>query len=378
MSNQKKTKNNSFQADLMTVSNKQLKDYIAILNKLPGFKDLTAAEIFLLGYCANKHEGKITIKELAEKIIRSNKLSNAKVFNESQKNIVEYLLFEGMFEGIDPILDKFSQPVLKSAEKVKKTQKNLSSSSEELLEIGKRSKAEDSVAMRGSPLKEIMEEDNTEEIKESINDGIKELPRKKFKSEDYVEEDKVNEEKTIELIKKLQEEDKEMVKKQRELREREEEDKVQCQICIDTILPEQYYPLEPCGHLLHKNCIKKYLEIQIDSNNLPLVCPILECKLPIDPEFLRSLLDNEKYKKFDQFSFQNFIEGNLDEYSCCPTPNCSYVFVWLASEDSNEFTCPKCRGRYCLNCRCVFHQKMTCKEYIISNTHTVTFKRKVG
>jgi hypothetical protein len=366
----------------MTIYNNQLHDYIAILNEIPGFNELTAAEIFLLGYCVNKCEGKATVKDLAEKIIRTNRLFKAKLLNENKKNMVEYFLFKGMYEGVNPILDAFSQSELNPVERIEKAKQNSLPPPEGLIDkslgICKRFKAEDSAAVIGSPLEKLIKDEYTEEIKESLDDGIKELSLKKFKSGDYIEEEKVNEQKSIEYIKKLQEEDEALLRKQRELKEKEEADKVQCAICMDMILPEQYNPLEPCGHLLHTDCIKRYLEVQIDSNNLPLVCPILECKIPVDPEFTRLLIDDEKFKKFDQFSFQNFIEGNSDEYSCCPTPNCSYVFVWLASEDSNDFTCPKCKGRYCLNCRCIFHKGMTCKEYTISNTHTVTFRLNIG
>jgi hypothetical protein len=66
---------------------------------------------------------------------------------------------------------------------------------------------------------------------------------------------------------------------------------------------------------------------------------------------------------------KHLFETNNDQYSCCPTANCEYVF-FFDSKDPSDFLCPICKNRYCLSCHSAYHDKMTCKEYQITNTHT--------
>jgi len=63
------------------------------------------------------------------------------------------------------------------------------------------------------------------------------------------------------------------------------------------------------------------------------------------------------------------VERNPEIYSCCPTPNCDFMFEFDKT-DGTDFKCPSCKKKYCLVCRVPFHEKMTCKEYQITNTET--------
>lgn len=372
-----------------------------ILETIPGFTELTQAEIFLLGYCFNECQGKVALAEMALKVVKCHNLFKEKLIDEAQKDIIENLLFDGSYEEVDAILTLL-KPASKEEQKgsagkspLLPSEDLISNFASGVLRPSKREKPEDNAIVIDSSPHDFDHENGSAEIDKNPNNAVSHAS-KKFKSEfmppaskvNYLEEEKgevqsslfhdTQDKVTMDYIKKLQEEDEEILRKQREQREREEIDMVQCAICMETIMPAQYNPVEPCGHLLHSECVKKYLEVQIDTNVFPLTCPLPECKDDIDPEFIKHILDSEKFKKFDQYSFKNFIEGNADEYSCCPTPDCSYVFVWLPTEDSNVFACPKCEGSYCLNCRCVFHNGMTCKEYAISNNHTVIIEKAVG
>eukprot|EP00826_Nyctotherus_ovalis_P036217 TRINITY_DN3196_c0_g1_i7.p1 TRINITY_DN3196_c0_g1~~TRINITY_DN3196_c0_g1_i7.p1 ORF type:complete len:417 (+),score=50.06 TRINITY_DN3196_c0_g1_i7:196-1446(+) len=374
---------------------------VSTLSTLPDFTELTSAEVFLLGYCFNECKRKMSLAEIALKVLKCHNLFKDKLIDKAQKNMVEHLLFDGLYEDADAILSSFMEFVPVSRGELNGDARKdplllpedlINNFASGLLRANKRQRPEENAILIDSSPNSFDHENGDAGMNRNPYNVI-DPTSKKFKSGfmppaskvNYMEEDKSEAQScfsrdsldkiTMDYIRKLQEEDEEILKKRREQREKEETDKVQCAICMETILPEQYNPLEPCGHLLHSECAKRYLEVQIDANVFPLICPIPECRDDIDPEFIKHILDSEKFKKFDQFLLKNFIEGNADEYSCCPTPDCSYAFVWLPTEDSNVFTCPKCKGCYCLNCRCVFHTGMTCKEYAVSNNHTVIVEK---
>ena len=92
---------------------------------------------------------------------------------------------------------------------------------------------------------------------------------------------------------------------------------------------------------------------------------------------IKDFLNPETQQKWEEYTFKAAVETNPEDYSFCPTPDCSYVFVWQAGQDTNEFMCPVCAKRYCLNCRCEFHTGQTCKEYQISAKNTVRSRYEV-
>ena len=51
-----------------------------------------------------------------------------------------------------------------------------------------------------------------------------------------------------------------------------------CQICLSDIQMQELHCLDGCSHIFHKECLQMYLETSIDSNKIPLICPIVECK----------------------------------------------------------------------------------------------------
>ena len=153
-----------------------------------------------------------------------------------------------------------------------------------------------------------------------------------------------------------EEEEKERVK----ARDRENV-KLDCQICYDTIKAEEYLPLEGCGHMFHPACIHEYLEGEITSRRFPLLCPFGNCKVEIREIDLQERLTPEMYQKYEEYCFKSYVERNNAELSCCPTPDCNFVFIW--TQEDPHFECPVCKKHYCLRCRCEWHKDMTCEQY---------------
>ncbi len=374
----------------MSAPRNKLQDYVFTLKKIPDFDKLSIEELFLLGYSVGKHEGRTPVGTLASQLIRSHTLFQQGLLTHVQKSMVEYLIFEGTYEGIDGILEAFSashaaaRPQSAVPLRVEPAEK-----AESHVEIERTEASAKPIAPPPVPAKKS--HDSLPSTQELFNELAP--PSKRTKPEGKEESEKVvvipsvapavveeekkaigevqDDEKSLELIKKLQEEEKKELEEVRRKRDSENLDKAECKICMDRIEPTEYNPLEPCGHLFHMKCLRKYVETQMDARTFPILCPLPECKSDIDTTYIKELLEEDTFKLFDQYSFKSFVEGKTDEYSCCPTPDCSYVFVWLSKEDSNDFTCPKCKKRYCLNCKCLFHKGMTCKEYEVNNKHTV-------
>jgi len=382
----------------------KLQEYHSIFAKIPDFIKLTPQELFLLGYSIGKHEGKFPPQIVAEQLIKSHNLAEQNLLKSLQKDMIEYLLFEGTYEGIDAILDAFSKPNSQSKPKnslIKKPNSPVpisdpkkpsdsfkpqklarppdTSQDEILAELEKTAKRSKMIIDSNDSQKDIefIEIDKNKTSPKSslkIDNLDKKYPedekQEKIDPTQVIISSSLEEKLNMELIKKLEEEDKKQVELSRKLKEDENLEKAVCMICFDKIDPTQYNPLEPCGHLFHAPCFKAYVDNKISSREFPIFCPILECKAEIDGSFIKEIIESSEFEKFDQYSFKFLVERNSEEYSCCPTPDCSYVFVWVAKEDSNDFTCPKCKKRYCLNCRVAYHTGMTCKEYEINNKHT--------
>lgn len=140
------------------------------------------------------------------------------------------------------------------------------------------------------------------------------------------------------------------------------EEDVLCKICLEAIPADEYLPLESCGDLFHPICINTYLKTQTDNRQFPLLCPLPECKVEISMIDISERLTPEDFAKFEEYSFNHFVQRNLDDMTCCPTPNCRYVFSNFG--DVVQFLCPVCSQEYCLSCKCVYHHGKSCEEFI--------------
>jgi len=220
-------------------------------------------------------------------------------------------------------------------------------------------------------------QENLQKLGKRPNEDLKINPQKREKyDEDEKEPFKLEKKdsmdpETKKLIEKLQEEDKQEVEKRR----KSEED-FSCPICLEPILPKEFFPLDSCEHMMHAACLGQHIKIQLEQRNFPIICPMDKCKKELNVYIIKELLDKSDFIKFEEYTFKSTTEKHPDEFSCCPTPDCPYVFVYIQGEDSARFDCPKCKKRYCLNCKVPFHEGMNCKEYEITNTHSVFYKIK--
>lgn len=136
----------------------------------------------------------------------------------------------------------------------------------------------------------------------------------------------------------------------------------QCPMCLDDVEVDFISVLSQCSHEYCRDCLIHYVTDKITSKSFPINCPLPECKKEIIVYDLEVLLDAKMMAKYDEFAFSNTIEANPETYSCCPTADCGYVFMYEKG-DSSDFHCAKCRKRYCLTCRADYHTGSTCEQF---------------
>eukprot|EP01017_Pseudomicrothorax_dubius_P042732 TRINITY_DN7017_c0_g1_i11.p1 TRINITY_DN7017_c0_g1~~TRINITY_DN7017_c0_g1_i11.p1 ORF type:complete len:163 (+),score=22.59 TRINITY_DN7017_c0_g1_i11:184-672(+) len=73
-------------------------------------------------------------------------------------------------------------------------------------------------------------------------------------------------------------------------------------------------------------------------------------------------------QRYNDLSLKHYVDLHSDEYSWCPTADCTYAFVMDEEEAKKGFECPLCSKVYCMVCRVEFHKGQSCREYQISHS----------
>lgn len=105
----------------------------------------------------------------------------------------------------------------------------------------------------------------------------------------------------------------------------------------------EFFQSLTCGHEFCRDCLHDYLTLKISEKAIPIPCPesiffnsvlfhsnLLDgCKSSVSESDLHLLIEPKLMEKYENFMLSNFIETNANDFSCCPTPNCPYVFFFL-------------------------------------------------
>jgi hypothetical protein len=134
----------------------------------------------------------------------------------------------------------------------------------------------------------------------------------------------------------------------------------ECSLCLEE-LDFEFFQSLLCGHEFCRECLSDYLNLKISEKAIPIPCPFNGCTANVSESDLHLLIEPKLMEKYEKFMLSNFIETNANDFSCCPTPNCPYLFYYEPGDF--DFKCPKCQKRYCLNCKVDYHVNSTCKMY---------------
>ena len=64
----------------------------------------------------------------------------------------------------------------------------------------------------------------------------------------------------------------------RQALEEEELKEFTCKICLETLADNEVIPLTGCEHVFHGECIKQFIQSQVDDSKFPIICPEIKCK----------------------------------------------------------------------------------------------------
>jgi len=107
--------------------------------------------------------------------------------------------------------------------------------------------------------------------------------------------------------------------------------------------------LTSCSEIFHKECLIGYVKMEIEQKKFPLCCPQVNCKKEILPETLHELGDADLLAEFEKKSTEHALEISPDARNC-PTPDCTYKFIYDEDNDSPHLFCQICHKEYCLKC----------------------------
>jgi hypothetical protein len=158
----------------------------------------------------------------------------------------------------------------------------------------------------------------------------------------------------------------EEINKMKAVREKEkiEAERTKCDICLEQLYGEDFWPLTVCGHTFHIKCLGMHFHSKIQERQFPLKCPAVRCGQDAQQVDIHEVLDTEDIRKYEDFYFKKFVEERSNEYSWCPTAGCEYVFIYDHHNPMGaNFLCPLCLQNYCLDCRVQYHTGKSCGEY---------------
>uniref|UniRef100_A0A0E0GBK6 RBR-type E3 ubiquitin transferase n=1 Tax=Oryza nivara TaxID=4536 RepID=A0A0E0GBK6_ORYNI len=126
-----------------------------------------------------------------------------------------------------------------------------------------------------------------------------------------------------------------------------------CGICLSEDVGRNFIKL-PCHHSFCLKCVESHCKIHVKEGNLTqLACPDTNCRNPLPPSVLKSLLRDDGYAQWESFALQKLLDAMPDLVYC---PRCSAACL----EVDNDAQCPGCFFTFCTLCKRRRHVGDTC------------------
>jgi len=135
----------------------------------------------------------------------------------------------------------------------------------------------------------------------------------------------------------------------------------QCPICMDTL--DSAAMLE-CTHLFCRECLEQFAKSEIDQGKVDILCPLTECKTPLQHTEIRELVGALAFERLDRRAVDDAVLAEAHLYRCA-TADCTFIAEWNGYAISGEprFRCPRCDVERCLLCGVSpYHDHATCQE----------------
>ncbi|ESQ55394.1 hypothetical protein EUTSA_v10024888mg [Eutrema salsugineum] len=145
-----------------------------------------------------------------------------------------------------------------------------------------------------------------------------------------------------------------------------------CSICCEDRQSEMMLTLK-CTHKFCSHCMKTYVEGKVESSEVPIRCPQVQCKHYLSATECKSFLPVASFISFEEANVRSKNSSKI----YCPYPNCSFLLDPLEclsagsassssqSENSCCVECPVCERFVCVDCGVPWHASMSCEEFQI-------------
>ncbi|KAM1917338.1 hypothetical protein ACFX13_036951 [Malus domestica] len=143
-----------------------------------------------------------------------------------------------------------------------------------------------------------------------------------------------------------------------------------CSICCDD-KPSPMMITMKCSHKFCTHCMRTIVDGKVQSSQVPIRCPQLQCMYYISTAECKSFLPLTSYESLEK----SLAEANIlhSDRVYCPFPNCSTLLGPLeclsarasssSQSDNSCVECPVCQRFICVDCGVPWHSSMSCEEF---------------
>lgn len=143
-----------------------------------------------------------------------------------------------------------------------------------------------------------------------------------------------------------------------------------CRICETEKPPRDEVVVQPCEHVVCKECLKDYLVVVIGERQTNISCPYFRCQSVLIDEVISAAVTPEAYRKLVRFREAAELERN-PLLRWCPKADCDGYDVQTGEQ--RELKCRACGYSYCFDCSEAFHGDSPCPSPSDSLSPTLKF-----
>lgn len=132
-----------------------------------------------------------------------------------------------------------------------------------------------------------------------------------------------------------------------------------CRICYNFIKIKDLLVIEKCNHYYCINCIKIYLEFEINNGHVDIKCPHPSCYNNFIFCQISKIVSDSLLKRYDLILLRNCVI-NSDDMMYCPKKGCGYICI--KNNCSNYVDCLFCYNQFCFLCTDIYKGKHICSK----------------
>lgn len=134
-----------------------------------------------------------------------------------------------------------------------------------------------------------------------------------------------------------------------------------CQICLDTIKPNDIVVIVGCNHYYCKKCLDTYITFNIKNRTINIKCPNPKCINKLDYHFINNKLKKHKnvLKLYETVLLDQCIKESKDMIFC-PKKECSQITI--KSCFTNKVNCCYCFNQFCFICTKPYNDGHKCTK----------------